>query len=419
MKKNLFALLLCATVLTLGFSSCKGDGSDDNSGNNGGNGSSSSITSLTIKPSTLTLAVGESTRLSAVVEPSGAKADITWKSSNEEIVTVSANGTVEALAEGTANVTAECGDLKSVCAVTVKDYFETLTFTGAFVYNYDTTYSDVLDTLRDESWGSQFFVAKKVLCNVELFTEGFYVDDEGKLAGAESGAILEFEAPFYWAPAWANSGSGTIFVLGNWIITTEYPDSTTTVGRPYSINEAEYVAAINDFVQDRFINQDMSKAAQDLQKAGNCITGARLTSFEYHTTEEGYGSDGYYSSYIPDIVISEGDMEFDADYAASNYMLSVTYHAIKGKDFSFESDSVNQVVDMFGVRFKETETSIDLVDNAIHFGKEYSFDYGIMPAAPARKAALRPLQLRQFTPEQMKRHMEQKNNSPLVKQNVK
>ena len=411
MKKNFIAMLLCATVFSLFFASCKKEKEEGSEG-------TSSVTSLTVRPSSLDIAVGESTRLSVAYEPSTATPTIKWESSDETVVTVSDNGTIEALAVGTANVTASCGDVKAVCAVTVKDYFETLTFTGAFVYNYDTTYSNTLDTLRSESWGSQYFVAKKVLCNVELFTEGFYVNDEWELAGAEKGAILEFEAPFYWAPAWANDGRGTIFVLGNWLITEDYPDSTVTVGRPYSIDEKAYVAAVNQFVQDYYVAGDASKAGQDLALAGEQVKGARLTQFEYHSIEEGYSSDGYFSSYIPDLVISEGDMEFDDNYAASGVMCSVTYHAIKGKEFQFSADTISGDVYTYGVHFKETENSIDLVDNNVHFGAERSFEYGVKPASAPAKRVMRPIKVHQLTPEQLKFYREQKNR-PMVKQNLK
>jgi len=46
---------------------------------------------------------------------------ITWSSSNESVATVDANGKVTAVAPGTANIVATCGEKSATCAVTVSD----------------------------------------------------------------------------------------------------------------------------------------------------------------------------------------------------------------------------------------------------------------------------------------------------------
>ncbi len=419
MKKNLFSMLLSATVASLILVGCNPQ--QNNQGEGG-----TTITAITVRPSALTLAVGESTRLNATLEPEGATGTITWTSSDTTVATVDEKGNVLGINIGTANITAKCGEIQGVCAVTVKEYFETLIFTGAFVYDYDTTYSDKIDTLSSENWDRDYY-AKKVLCNVNLFSEGFYINDEGYFAGADQGAILEFEAPFYWAPGWANGGSGTIFVLGEWLITDDtiqFPAGETNIGRPYSIDEAGYTAGINDFVQHYYVEGNTSQIGQDLEKASAFIKGATLKLYEYHSTEEGYGSDGYYSSYIPDLVISEGDMEFDDTYTASSYMLGVTYHAIKGKEFLFDADTITNEIYTFGAHFQAQEDNngytYNLVDQKVYFDNEYSFDYGVRSYAPAaKKSQLRPMPIRQLNPEQIKAYKEMKKNIPTAKQAVK
>jgi hypothetical protein len=277
--------------------------------------------------------------------------------------------------------------------------YEVISFTGAFVYDYDSTYSDKLDTLRSESWGSQYYVAKKVLCNVMVFTEGFYYSESG-LSGADKGAILEFQAPFYWAPAWANNGSGTIFVLGEWEISNEYPDSTTTVGRPFSIEEKNYTSAINDFIQDYYIEEDEVKAKQDLERAASYVSGARLSIYEYHTAEEGYSGDGYSYSYIPDLYFGEGILEFGDNYTASKYMCSVDAYDLQAKELYFGSDTTTYEFYSYGAHFQETETEILLMDSTVHFGQEYTYKY-----VPSNKIArkgekeVRFVELPVLTPE--------------------
>ena len=92
-----------------------------------------SVTGVTLKEST-TLTIGNSETLEATVEPKDATdKTITWKSSNEEVATVDANGTVTALKAGQATITAtatngtdETTDDKSAgCVVTVKSIADT------------------------------------------------------------------------------------------------------------------------------------------------------------------------------------------------------------------------------------------------------------------------------------------------------
>ncbi|MDR0991822.1 MAG: Ig-like domain-containing protein [Ruminococcus sp.] len=63
-----------------------------------------SVTALSLS---ITVDVGDTLDLGGVVSPSNSK--ITWKSSDTEVATVSADGTVEAIAAGTAKITATAG----------------------------------------------------------------------------------------------------------------------------------------------------------------------------------------------------------------------------------------------------------------------------------------------------------------------
>lgn len=75
--------------------------------------------SVTLSQKTMTLAEGESKKLSATVIPAEA-GDPMWASSAESYATVDQDGTVHAVAAGSANITAEVGSKTSAaCAVTV------------------------------------------------------------------------------------------------------------------------------------------------------------------------------------------------------------------------------------------------------------------------------------------------------------
>ena len=66
------------------------------------------------------LNVGETFRLTATVLPENAtNKSVIWKSTNEQVVTVSEMGLIEAISEGMAKIIASCGDVTATCNVTV------------------------------------------------------------------------------------------------------------------------------------------------------------------------------------------------------------------------------------------------------------------------------------------------------------
>ena len=77
------------------------------------------VSSVRLSESSMTLTVGESATLQAVVEPSGADyGGVTWTSSDASVASVS-NGLVKANKVGTATITATAGGVSGTCAVTV------------------------------------------------------------------------------------------------------------------------------------------------------------------------------------------------------------------------------------------------------------------------------------------------------------
>ncbi len=70
-----------------------------------------SVTGVTVSPSTLLMQTGETSTLNANVVPSNAtNTAITWSSSNSAVATVSNSGSVNAISEGTATITAQTVD---------------------------------------------------------------------------------------------------------------------------------------------------------------------------------------------------------------------------------------------------------------------------------------------------------------------
>ena len=99
---------------------------------------------ITLSDTECTLEIGQSVCLAAsmTVTPEDATCPaLCWESSDEAIVTVGEDGTVNAVSAGTANVTAICGDSSASCAVTVVICADALSFDAE---SYSTTVGQTL-----------------------------------------------------------------------------------------------------------------------------------------------------------------------------------------------------------------------------------------------------------------------------------
>ncbi|WP_300729959.1 Ig-like domain-containing protein [uncultured Bacteroides sp.] len=79
------------------------------------------VTGITLSQTSLSLYEGKSATLTATVKPDNATdKTVSWSSSNTSVATVFSTGTVQALKEGTAVITAKSGGKTAQCTVTVK-----------------------------------------------------------------------------------------------------------------------------------------------------------------------------------------------------------------------------------------------------------------------------------------------------------
>ena len=83
-------------------------------------GTTVDVESVSVSPNTLSLYVGDTSRLVANVLPANATdKTVTWESSNPSVVKVEQNGAVSALAEGSARIMAKAGRQVGYCSITV------------------------------------------------------------------------------------------------------------------------------------------------------------------------------------------------------------------------------------------------------------------------------------------------------------
>lgn len=122
MKNQINIILIVIFAASLSFSACS---KDDSSGSSENNSTNVPVTSVTLNRDSTTIMFGRSKKLQAVIEPSNAtNKNMTWRSGDETVATVSATGLVTAKAIGTTTitVTSEDGGFTDTCNVTVSSF---------------------------------------------------------------------------------------------------------------------------------------------------------------------------------------------------------------------------------------------------------------------------------------------------------
>jgi surface protein len=233
MKKILTVLFL----LFLTFAACDGGGSGasttENGGGNGGQGGTGGqggqgsqggghidVNSVTLNLTTVTLTIGSTEQLTATIAPADASnKEMTWSSNNENVATVTNEGTITGISEGVATITVktEDGSFTSDCFVTVESSprpFITKWYTGdqgisndnqvrlpldsSGTYNFTVKWGDgAIDTITrynqneiTHTYPSEGFYTIEIIGTIEGFgfqpvynedKEHLYVKDNKKL----------------------------------------------------------------------------------------------------------------------------------------------------------------------------------------------------------------------------------------------
>lgn len=118
LKRFWTALVGAMLILALGVAAVACD--SDTTTDGGGDGDTTvAVEEVTLDKTSATLIVGETLTLTATVTPDNATdKTVSWLSSNDAVATVE-NGTVTAVAEGIATITATAGGKNATCVVTV------------------------------------------------------------------------------------------------------------------------------------------------------------------------------------------------------------------------------------------------------------------------------------------------------------
>ena len=142
------------------------------------------VTSVVLSPAELPLKVGANRQITATINPSNAtNKTLTWKSDKENIATVEQDGTVTAVAPGTATITATAHNgTKGTCTVTVSNNAKT---------KYEVKFYSEGKLLAEET--QQVEEGEKVVEPKGITREGYTL--EYWAVGSEEGAEYKFDEP--------------------------------------------------------------------------------------------------------------------------------------------------------------------------------------------------------------------------------
>ena len=148
--------------------------------------------SVTLSSAELSLKVGETETLTATVLPEDAtEKTVTWSSSEAAVVSVE-DGTVTALAEGEAVITAACGEVSAVCSVTVTPAYAPVTqeeWEAAFSFDDRDDYGVVARLIVPEEGIDQDIIRYVRTGGLEYLWSGIEGEVEGYTQKTDTGYI--------------------------------------------------------------------------------------------------------------------------------------------------------------------------------------------------------------------------------------
>lgn len=363
MKKNLFFALTMGVVMALGFAACGDDPKEPDP-------EEQKKGELAIVPAELTLAMGDTYRLTATLNGESVTTGVVWESSDAELVSVDQKGNIAASEEysGVAEIKATVGEKSAVCKVTVQSFLETITFTQAIIWDIDTT---VYEYNVKEAQGLKYIWAQ---AHLRVLSEGLYLNTSTyMLDGAEQGAVIDIYAAMAYATPGLNGGQGTTFCLGEWAV-GDSADYYGMTGEPgYLENEALYTQYCFDGLHAYFFDGDQTALSNNLQLAGDLCKGTTMTALTY-TYDAETQKGGYSSSRIPDGFVTAATFVANGN-GFNDYMLGLQNVDIHVKHVDTETFwglgadidyAINEAGDDF-TKFELASKKVKWADSEYHY----------------------------------------------------
>ena len=315
---------------------------------------------------------------------------VTWKIA-KNVVTLTATN----IGKTQLTITETTSKKTATYDVEVVSVLESLSFTQATVAYYQgEDYLATLDTVDSVFiWtnpDNQQVALRAFLVDVDmhLFSDGFYVNDEGEYDGAAVGYIAVFPGKAWYAPKGLNTDRGfdesASITTGIWKTNKEMTKAKVLAPGTFTNGELAFehvkqaITSFNNYIASDYESAtDLENFQNEMSTADTlAFKGGRLIRFTYMS--EGYGID-----FIPAALIPEAQMQL-AWNDKSMYMYSVP--AVQMTIQPINGDNG------WGVKVERNEITNEytLVSEGFEFGKQ--FIYRHIPAsddeeaAPARKA---------------------------------
>ena len=313
---------------------------------------------------------------------------VTWKIA-KNVVTLTATN----IGKTQLTITETTSKKTATYDVEVVSVLESLSFTQATVAYYQgEEYLATLDTVDSVFiWTNpdkEQVALRAFLVDVDLhlFSDGFYVNDEGEYDGAAVGYIAVFPGKAWYAPKGLNTDRGfdesASITTGIWKTNKEMTKAKVLAPGTFTNGELAFehvkqaITSFNNYIASDYESAtDLENFQNEMSTADTlAFKGGRLIRFTYMS--EGYGID-----FIPAALIPEAQMQL-AWNDKSMYMYSVP--AVQMTIQPINGDNG------WGVKVEQNETTKEytLLSEGFEFGQQFTYRHvpdNDNEAAPARK----------------------------------
>ena len=244
----------------------------------------SALKGISFKESEITMTMGDTVRLALVPEPKeiALPTDLVWESSDEKVAQVIDNkGNVTALNVGTANITAKSGDLKAVCAITVKSVLGAYQIEDYGIFGQAAqSFVEGSDTTFNLSWAGG-----EMHCRIGYWPMIAWDGDLTYVSGTGfvgKGFMLYAKIPFYTVDdEAAGDYNGYPFGWGSFRIMDTKGIVKNNYGQAGSVNKDIWCEYMDSYVTELINDGDGSNIKWELFNEAVDMDGAMLWIADY------------------------------------------------------------------------------------------------------------------------------------------
>lgn len=324
---------------------------------------SGTVDSIALLPTSLELTQGGEQRIDVQVTPSNATDyKLNWTSDNEAIAVVSENGTVGAVAPGSATITATVDgtDIKATCAVTVTSLIDGIKFYQPVLWRLGEKYSAEWTTAKGDVRTDSFYVAEFQILSDKLFI------NENSIAGEDGFTFYITTAFMYDTEYWYTLGTYSIsesckeYTNDHGTFTFEHPFMTQVQAGHFE--KGLYEKFYQDVLEGKKPNSEDYPFLQPEDSYFNF--------FDFYIDENGEPQIGGSRAGYP---LADGEFEFAAGEEKGSYAMPYYNFSAKmfGNPYSYGLATENKVDPETGeeyLGFKNPVEMAPITDKDFQFG---------------------------------------------------